>query len=172
MPQNELPSFAELLASAQRSAVHLELRDAYGDNPRFAAWREGHRTDWDDRASWWQGFHEHIAQAVRRGVAVRRARVISEPVSEYIQWEHYVTRSNVEAGEEVRWLPRRLATDLLLPPNDFWVFDERLTRIHHFAGDGSHVVDELSSDPELTKQLSSAFESVWERATPHVAYEV
>ncbi|AZQ71893.1 hypothetical protein EKH77_12345 [Streptomyces luteoverticillatus] len=173
MPQSEQqPSFGELLASTERTAVHLELRDVYGDNPRFAAWRDGHRTDWDDRASWWHSFHEQIAQAVRRGVAIRRARVVSEPVSEYIRWEHYATRSNVEAGEAVRWLPRRRASDLLLPPNDYWVFDDRLVRVHHFAGDGSHVVDELSSDPELAKQFSSAFESVWERGTPHDEYAV
>lgn len=30
---------------------------------------------------------------------------------------------NVKAGEEVRWLPRRQASDLALPGNDFWLFD-------------------------------------------------
>ncbi|GAA0409351.1 DUF6879 family protein [Streptomyces luteireticuli] len=172
MPQKKQPGFAELLASTDRAAVHLELRDVYGDNPRFAAWRQGRRTDWDDRASWWHSFHEQIRQAVDRGVVIRRARVVSEPVSEYIRWEHYVTRANIEAGEQVRWLPRWRATDLLLPPNDFWVFDDRLARTHHFAGDGSHVADEFSSDPVLVKKLSSGFESVWERAIPHEKYEV
>ncbi|MEU1626609.1 DUF6879 family protein [Streptomyces sp. NPDC020096] len=172
MSQNEQPSFAELLASTDHTAVHLELRDSYGDNPRFEAWRQGHRTDWDDRASWWHDFHEQITRAVGRGVVIRRARVVSEPVSEYIQWEHYVTRANVEAGEQVRWLTRRQSTDLLLPPNDFWLFDRRLARIHHFAGDGSLVADEFSSDSELVNRFSLAFESVWERAVPHEKYEV
>ncbi|GHF47280.1 hypothetical protein GCM10010218_30760 [Streptomyces mashuensis] len=172
MPQNAQPSFAELLASTAHSAVHLELRDGYGDNPRLQAWRRGGRIDWNDRVSWWRDFHEQIAQAVHRGVTVRRARIVSEPVSEYIRWEHYVTHANVEAGEEVRWLPRRLATDLLLPPNDYWLFDDRVARIHHFAGDGSHVEDELCSDPGLLKQLASAFEAVWERAVPHASYTV
>jgi hypothetical protein len=60
-----------------------------------------------------------IADTVARGVIVRRARVVSEPVSEYIRWEHYVTHANVTAGEDVRWLPRRRATDIPLPGNDF-----------------------------------------------------
>jgi hypothetical protein len=80
--------------------------------------------------------HSAIADAVSRGVVVRRARIISEPVSEYIRWEHYVTRANIEAGEQVRWLPRRLASDLSLPGNDFWAFDAERLRIHHFSGDG------------------------------------
>ncbi|AXG78217.1 DUF6879 family protein [Streptomyces paludis] len=173
MPQkSEQPSFAEILRGTERSAVHLEMRDAYGDNERFAAWRRGHRTDWSDRATWWRGFHEEVAGAVARGVVIRRARVVSEPVSEYVRWEHDVTRANVGAGEHVRWLPRRSASDLALPGNDYWLFDDRLARIHHFAGDGSLVDDEFSTDPTLLKLLASSFEAVWERAIPHEKYSV
>ena len=67
---------------------------------------------------------------------MRRARIVSEPVSEYIRFEHDVTYTNVAAGEEVRWLPRRLASDIALPGNDFWLFDERLAVFNHFAGAG------------------------------------
>lgn len=116
---SSIPEFGELLARAERSAVHLETRDVYYSNPRFEAWQKGERTDWDDRGTWWRPFHQQISDAVARGVDVRRARVVSEPVTEYIRWEHYVTQANVAAGEQVRWLPRRQATDLLLPVNDF-----------------------------------------------------
>jgi hypothetical protein len=30
---------------------------------------------------------------------------------------------NAAAGEDVRWLPRRRASDLALPGTDFWVLD-------------------------------------------------
>ncbi|MFD5000775.1 DUF6879 family protein [Streptomyces buecherae] len=166
------PSFAEILGNTERTANHLETRDTYFDNARFQAWRQGERVNWDDRGSWWRPFHDHIAEAVRRGVVIRRVRVVSEPVSEYIRWEHYVTRANIEAGEQVRWLPRRLASDLLLPGNDYWLFDDRLARIHHFAGDGSLVEDEMSDRGDLLKVLSAAFVAVWDRAIPHEEYEV
>ncbi|MFI1867455.1 DUF6879 family protein [Streptomyces jumonjinensis] len=171
MPQSAQPSFAEMIEGTERSALHLEMRDTYFDNERFAAWRRGGRIDWEDRASWWRGFHDQIAAAVARGVAVRRARIVSEPVSEYIRWEHYVTRANVMAGEQVRWLPRRLASDLSLPGNDFWLFDDRVARIHHFAGDGSLVTDEFSSEPAILKLFTSSFEAVWERGIPHEEYK-
>ncbi len=62
-----------------------------------------------------------MVAARRRGVIIRRTRIVSEPVSEYIRWEHEITSANAEAGEDVRWLPPRRASDLLLPGNDFWV---------------------------------------------------
>lgn len=86
--------------------MHLELRDAYAPTERFEAWRRGERINWEDRASWWHPYDQAIADAVSRGVVIRRARVVSEPVSEYIRWGHYVTRELIEASEDVRWLPR------------------------------------------------------------------
>ncbi|MFI7315129.1 DUF6879 family protein [Streptomyces hygroscopicus] len=150
MPSSIPTSFDEQLANAKRSAVHLEMRDTYYSNPRFEAWQNGERVNWDDRASWWRPFHQDIADAVARGVVVRRARVVSEPVSDYIRWEHYQTRANVEAGEQVRWLPRRRTADLLMPGRDFWIFDDRA----------------------LVELNAAAFESIWERAVPHDQYEI
>jgi hypothetical protein len=171
MPSN-VPPFAELLGACQRSAVHLEMRDSYAPTERFAAWQRGERINWEDRASWWHPYDQLIADTVARGVVVRRARIVSEPVSEYIRWEHYVTTGNVTAGEKVRWLPRRRATDLALPGNDFWLFDDRLARVHHFDGDGAVAEDEFTEDPALIKHLAAAFEAVWERAVPHEQYEI
>lgn len=169
---SSIPEFAELLAGTRESAVHLEMRDAYYSNPRFEDWQAGQRVDWDDRASWWRPFHQNIADAVARGVAVRRVRIVSEPVTDYIQWEHYQTRANVEAGEEVRWLPRHRAWDLLLPGSDLWIFDGRLMRVHHFSGDGEWISKELCDDSTVVGQHAAAYEAVWERAIPHDQYEV
>ncbi|MCX4908841.1 DUF6879 family protein [Streptomyces sp. NBC_00878] len=167
-----MPSFAELLGACQHSAVHLEIRDSYAPTPRFEAWQRGERVNWQDRASWWHPYDQLISDTVARGVVIRRARIVSEPVSEYIRWEHYVTHANVTAGEQVRWLPRRQATGLALPGNDFWAFDETLLRVHHFSGDGAVVEDEITDDPALVKLSVTAFESVWERAVPHADYQI
>ncbi|GGV19342.1 DUF6879 family protein [Streptomyces spectabilis] len=169
---SSVPEFAELLAGAVKSAVHLEMRDAYYSNPRFEAWQEGRRVEWADRTSWWRPYHQVIADAVARGVHVRRARIVSEPVTDYIRWEHYQTRANTEAGEEVRWLPRHRTWDMLLPGSDLWIFDGRLMRVHHFSGDGEWINKELCDDSAVVGQQAAAFERVWERAVPHDQYEV
>ncbi|MEV2193326.1 DUF6879 family protein [Streptomyces phaeochromogenes] len=161
------------LAQAQRSAVHLELRDSYMlDDPEFSAWQQGKRLILDDHASWWGGWHAAVQAATERGVVVRRARVVSEPLHDYARYEHDLTAGNVAAGEHVRWLPRRKATGLLLPANDFWVFDDELLLVHHFTGDGQLAEDgrEYLPDPVLAKLHAEAFEAVWQRAVPHDEY--
>ncbi|MEU9713357.1 DUF6879 family protein [Streptomyces sp. NPDC047967] len=171
MPSN-VPSFGELLGTCRQSAVHLEMRDSYAPTERFEAWQQGERIDWTDRSSWWHPYDQLIADTVARGVLIRRARIISEPVSEYIRWEHYVTHANVTAGEHVRWLPRRQATGIALPGNDFWLFDGTLVRVHHFSGDGAVVEDEITDDPAVADLCRSAFESVWRLATPHEEFSI
>ncbi|MFI8365646.1 DUF6879 family protein [Streptomyces sp. NPDC085466] len=171
MPSS-VPSFAELLGRCERSAVHLEMRDSYAPTDRFEAWKRGERIDWDERASWWHPYDQLITDTVARGVSIRRARIVSEPVTEYIRWEHYVTQANVTAGEDVRWLPRRRATDIALPGNDFWLFDGELLRVHHFSGDGAVVEDEITDDTATVKLCASAFEAVWDRAVPHHLYAI
>jgi hypothetical protein len=96
---------------------------------------------------------------------------VSEPLTDYIRFEYEATAGlNVAAGEEVRWLPRRLAASLCVPLCDFWLFDDRLVRFHHFSGDGDIVEDELVSDPAVIVACADAFERVWEHAIPHADY--
>ena len=107
-----------------------------------------------------------------RGVWVRRARIISEPVTDYIRFEHATTESNARVGEDVRWLPRHLATGLLLPANDYWVFDGQRVRFNYFSGPGEFLDTRLCDDPVIISQCAAAFEGVWERAIPHQDYHL
>jgi hypothetical protein len=167
----EAPDLAELFDACARSAFHLEMRDGYAlDDPMLIAWRAGHRDDPANRASWWRPWLDLVQTATHRGVHVGRARIISEPVSEYIRFEYDVTFTNVAAGEEVRWLPRRLATGLALPGNDFWLFDDEVLIVNHFSGDGDKVDAELVTDAPTIKLCATAFQAVWERATPHANF--
>lgn len=163
---------AEIL-SKEASAVHLEMRDAYGvanEVEGFAAWKQGHRLDPADRASWWRPWLDLVQEVTGRGVVMRRARIISEPPSDYIRFEHSGAFTNVVAGEEVRWLPRRDASDIALPGNDFWLFDGRLVQFNVFDGDGRWVHTDQTEEPAVVSLCSRAFETVWERAVPHEKY--
>lgn len=161
----------EGLAQATESAVHLEMRDAYQPNdPEFIAWQKGKRLDPADRSSWWRPFLDTVVEATARGVVMRRARIVSEPVTDYIKYEYDVTFPNVAAGELVRWLPRRNAADIALPGTDLWMFDGSSVLFTYFSGVGEVVDREWRTEPAVVDLVKTAFETVWERATPHEEY--
>jgi hypothetical protein len=169
--EEPIPPFEVLLRACTTSAVHLEMRDSYTpSDPWFGAWLAGDRKQFEQRLSRpWLGL---IREMTDRGVQVRRARVISEPVTSYVRFEHATTSSNVGAGEQVSWLPRRSASGLLLPGNDFWAFDTRLVLFWYFSGDGEFEGAELSDDPALVKQCTASFDAVWQQAIPHHEYRL
>ncbi|MFG3296396.1 DUF6879 family protein [Streptomyces sp. NPDC048179] len=151
------------------------MRDEYmRSDARFVAWQNGVRDDPADTDPGRRPWLRLIAGLVARGVEVRRARIVSEPVSEYIRFEYHLTGPTVEAGEQVCWLPRRRASGLALPGNDFWLFDDTSLVFHHFAGDGELAPDdeEFTDDPAVVKLCADAFEAVWALAIPHADYKL
>lgn len=174
MPSS-IPTFGEMIANCTRTAFHLEMRDSYAvdyEKGPFVAWKSGFRHNPADQASWWRPWLDLMQDTVSRGVVVRRARIVSEPVSEYSRFLYDGTFTNVAAGEQVRWLPRRRASDISLPGNDFWLFDDQWVRWNHFTGEGASGGPEVSEDPAAVKLCADAFEAVWSRAIPHDQYEI
>jgi hypothetical protein len=75
--------FADLLRGCTRLAVHLEMRDSYTpEHPWFLAWRDGDTAEFERRLR--RPWLDLIREVTGHGVQVRRARIVSEPVSEYI----------------------------------------------------------------------------------------
>ena len=158
-----------LFHEAKSTAWHMELRDSYTPcDPDWLDWQAGGRFDPAER---WASWSDLVRATVNRKVSVRRIRIVSEPVTDYIRFEYDVTAAhNVAAGEEVRWLPRGKAAGLLVPVSDFWVFDGQVVLWNHFAGDGSWVGEEQADDPALAKSCAASFAATWERAVPHEDY--
>ncbi|MER5643965.1 DUF6879 family protein [Streptosporangium sp. NPDC002524] len=163
---------AELFGKAQHSVTHLELRDTYGHGgPSYQAWREGASIEQIIEFDPIEPWVNLVRANVDRGVTFRRARVISEPVSDYIRFEHAATpHSNLAGGEQVRWLPRPKAAGLALPGCDFWQLDDGLVCFVFQSGDGDPVGYDLVDESAVAKLCSSAFEAVWERALDHAEY--
>lgn len=168
-------TFAELLAATHHSAVHLEMRDIYAvgsEADDYATFLRTGTANTDPNRSFWPQWMPLVTEAVARGVAMRRARIVSEPVTDYIRYEHAITTLNIQAGEDVRWLPRRHASELALPGADFWLLDHRLVQFNHFTGDGDWAAKERTQAPDVAALCANAFEAVWERAIPHEKYTV
>lgn len=163
----------QFLTTFQREAVHLEMRDVYATNiekGRYQTWLRGEPLDPESETDWWRPWFELMKRNTKAGKALRRLRIISEPVTDYIRFEWLDAAQLVRAGENVRWLPRRKASKLLLPGNDFWMFDRQTVAFTHFSGDGHVLGHEVTTDPEIAEACADAFEETWAIATPHDDY--
>jgi uncharacterized protein DUF6879 len=154
-----------------RTALKLELRDVYmADDPGYLAWLSG---DADGAVASYANWTRTARAAVSRGVSMRRVRVVSTPVTQYIAFEHAITNQvNISAGEVVRWLPRQHASALCLPGNDVWVFDDRVAQFYHFSGDGAYLGDEVTETLAVVRQCAGAFLAAWEHAFDHYEFTV
>ncbi|MFI9591032.1 DUF6879 family protein [Nonomuraea sp. NPDC052265] len=170
-PDERKPTFAELLADCTASAVHLEIHDAHQTtDPGFLAFQAGQDFVNRDQARAWV---DVVSSAVARGVAVRRARIISEPVSDYTRYMHAVAPAfQLAAGEQLRWLPRHVASALPVPSAPFWVFDDRLVRFSVYDGFGDVIGHQFSEDPAVVEVCARAFNAVWNLALPHDEYRL
>lgn len=159
-----------LCRAIKKSFVHLETRDAYGtetEQPHMAKWRRGEPDDLAWCGDWFEMLRGHRAA----GRTCRRARVVSEPVSEYQRWILSHVEAFVEAGEDVAYVPRpRLANVLLPGSGDFYLFDDELVLFLHYAGGGLNVSFETTDDPQIVGTCRETFETVWDLAVPFRDY--
>lgn len=156
----------QLCRGITTSFVHLETRDAYGTEtelPHMAKWRRGEPDDyaWLD---WWL----HMLRDHRTaGRTCRRARIVSEPVSDYQQWTRSHAHLFIDAGEDIRYVPRRQLTTVALPGSgDFYIFDDNLVLFLHYAGNGTNASFEVTDHPQTVHTCRQAFQAVWNLAPP------
>lgn len=161
--------FDALFEDFGREVLHLELRDAYGTEaeiPQLAKWKAGEPDDLE----WLQGWCDTLRRGNAAGKTFRRALVVSEPLSEYQRWAYATTQPLVDAGEDIRWVPRRLVSSIPLPGNDAYVIDGGLVVWMHYSGDGASTGIETSTDPADVRLCSTAFTAVWQLGIPHRDY--
>lgn len=133
----------------------------------MAAWAAGEPDD----LAWLDDWCATLRAHVRAGRSVRRARVVSEPLSDYQRWSWSIARPMVDAGEDIRWVPRRLVSSVAVPGNDFYLFDDRTVVFLLYSGDGLATDRVTSADPDDIRLCRSAFESLWRYAIPHRDYQ-
>lgn len=127
----------------EHSAFRLELLDYYvADNERepFGRFRAGQPQD----PRWREPWKELVTAARQSGKRMERVHVVTEPLPDYLRFEltcAYPT--NVQAGEDVRILPRDRAATLDLPDHDYWLFDSQRAGRMTYDSDGTLLRIEL-----------------------------
>ena len=164
--------FNRLFLDFRHTSYRLETLQRYDvpyERDEYHQFLAGLAQDTSEIMEWVDGT---ISRAVRAGKRMQRVHVVEEPLSDYLRWEHACTEVNITAGEDIRWLPRTKAADLMLPGADCFVFDHRVVRWNFQRGDGTNPRHyTFSSDPRTIRDIVAAFELAWNRATPHADYK-
>lgn len=156
------------LLEQTRDLLKLELRDGYKvDEDDLRAWRS---RDYDKLEVSYNSWRDAVAAMIAAGRTLRRVRVVSEPLSEYQRMSFRFSGSAVDAGEDLRWLPRRLVSTIALPGNDCFILDGRLAMFNVLDGDNDRAEIQLSDDVDVVRFCRGAFETAWSLAVPHREY--
>jgi hypothetical protein len=161
--------FENLFRNFKRTAFHLELHDSY-DTPEergpFKRFLDGESDDF----AWHQPWLKLVREITTPNRRINRVRIVSQPHTDYTRWGLTVAPLNIEAGEDIRWLPRRLASGLSLPADDFWLFDEERLIFTVFETNGAFIGGVEARYTELVSLFRKAQQETWNLAIPHSEY--
>ncbi|MFC4586965.1 DUF6879 family protein [Sphaerisporangium corydalis] len=161
--------FEDLFHAFERSAFHLELKDSY-DTPEergpFGLFLEGRL----DEYAWHRSWLNLIREVTQQGKQIQRARLVTVPHVDYTRWGLEVARLNIEAGEDIRYLPRHLARGIDFPADDFWLFDDDRLVFTVFEPGGRFIGGVDVRYPVLVEQCRRVRDEVWAIAIPRGKY--
>ncbi|MEV6325905.1 DUF6879 family protein [Nocardia sp. NPDC051787] len=159
----------DLFRQCQREAFHLEVRDTYAvpsESEPLRRFLDGEPPEEYDKRPW----TDLVRETTGRGVSVCRVRVVTVPHSDYQRWLLSVTGSNVEAGEDIRYLPRHLIDPSDIPHDDWWLFDGQRVAFNLIDRNGKPAGAAITTDPTIAHFCQSAKDQLWQKAIPFGEY--
>lgn len=150
----------------QREAFRLERLPSYeaADEARaFDEFRKYGSVSTEFNQEW----IELIQQAKQRGAAVRRLRLVSEPLSEYERFELLAAyQVGIEVGEDIRVAVRDI--DDLIPTKDYWLYDDAVIEWMKYSSAGVYLGSQASHITEADMPGLTATRQLFDRS-PTVA---
>jgi len=166
IPTNPWP---ELFRHVRQSACHLEIRDAYAvpaESEPFRRFLAGEPQQEYGKRAW----TDLVEETTARGVTVSRVRVVTVPHSDYHRWLLSITGSNVDAGEDIRYLPRHLVDSSEIPTDDFWIFDSQKVAFNLVDQSGKPAGAAVTTDPRITESCLAVQARLWRESIPYREY--
>jgi hypothetical protein len=159
----------EVLEEATHEAFHLETRDVYGVPSEDEPFQKFLRNEPFDYREWYADWSGFVQCSAARGVAFKRVRVLTVPHSDYQRWSLEMAAFNIEAGEDIRYLPRHLAG--VVPKDDHWLIDDRVVVFNLSDREGRAVGGSATTDdPGIVSRCRDFRDRLWSLATPYAEY--
>ncbi|MEU4237292.1 DUF6879 family protein [Actinoplanes sp. NPDC026619] len=165
----ETTSFDYLMEHFRIAAFRLEVRKSYGvlsEDAAFQKFLDGGDPGIDWLSDWLDGARKKTSIGKR----IERVRIIDEPPSDFLRFELSITPHNLEAGEDIRYLPRKAARELDIPSEDFWLFDATTVLILNFDDNDRFSGIEPVTEPVKVAPYVSARDTAWQHAFSFRSY--
>lgn len=162
-------AFDALFHSFARTAFHLEVQDSY-HTPDEAGPFELFLTGQNDDFAWHRPWLNLVQNVTASGKSITRARVVTVPHGDYTRWGLTVAPHNIEAGEDIRWLPRHVINADALTADDYWLFDDDLVVFTVFEPGGRFAGGAATNDSKIVAHCREVRDRVWAAAIPHSEY--
>lgn len=157
----------QLFGSFTRSAWRWECQGEYAvDAAKLQRWRDGLAPDLEAKRPWL----DYIRSITEAGKMWQRVRMLTDPLTEYLRWLLEQTQTNVDAGEDIRWVDGNRARELGMPDYDFYLFDEKRVAIMRFDDDRLLCHVEVIDSTKIVEQHQRFRDIAWPHAIRHVDY--
>ena len=161
--------FDDLFRTFDQSAFHLEVEDAYhtpDESEPFQRFLAGKPDDF----AWHRPWLDLVRAATASRRRVERVRIVTVPHVDYTRWGLSVAPLNIEAGEEIRWLPRHLLGGVQVTADDFWLLDRQRVVFTVFTSEGAFSGGAETIDPAIVERCTGIRDALWDLAIPHAEY--
>ncbi|WP_051813109.1 DUF6879 family protein [Kitasatospora sp. MBT63] len=149
----------------EHTAFRLETRRGYAvdiGTERYERFLRGEALPFEADNPW----HANVRRQTALGKRFERVRVVDDPLTLGQRFLLTSGLGNVDAGEDIRNLPRAEADRLGLPTFDYWLFDSRTLARFHFDGDDNTLGVELITATAQVLAACQARDAAWHHAVP------
>lgn len=161
VPQQKITEFIN--DGFEQTAWRLETRTGYLSDQQMPSYAEFLRTG-DTAGEVGHPWFENVRRMVDKGKRFERVRLVDSPPTEGQRYLLACARTNVAAGEDIRYLWRSEAEAVDLGGlSDFWLFDSRTVARFHFDGERT-VGMELITEPVEVLRACQARDAAWHYA--------
>lgn len=162
-------TLGDMFGRFERTAFRCEARPSYlmTDRARFDLWNSGaplpRKTADND------GWIATIAAAAGRAAVIERIRIVDYPVNAYTRFEFTAFRDNVDAGERISVVERRVLDPSWQDTPDYWLFDDDTVFVQRYDEEGGFLGADQVADVAPFLQARDLLTKV---AVPFSKYEL
>lgn len=147
----------------RHTAWRFETRRGYASDAEgveFRRFLRGEDPAEDPDREWCRTVREQVG----RGKRIERVRLFDRPPTVGQRYLLAIAWTNIQAGEDIRGLPRSRAEQLDLPMEDFWLFDPSLALRLHFDERDEYLGAELIEGEATVNGYCRVRDAAWHHA--------